>query len=99
MDGHKAMNGQAAVCVREGSSSAGLSPEAHGPMGPMRLRERRRATGNLGLQAQASYPPCGFGWLWPHSGFSWDPSKPGVTCDLAPGRPPRTLLWTQGHME
>lgn len=46
-----------------------------------------------------SYPPCGFRWLWPHSGLSWDRSKPGVICDLAPGRPPRTLLWTQGHME
>lgn len=46
-----------------------------------------------------SYPPCGFRWLWPHSGLGWDPSQPGVICDLAPGRPPRTLLWTQGHMQ
>ena len=44
-------NGQAAVCVREGSSFAGLSPEARGPM---LLWERRRATGNRGLHAQAT---------------------------------------------
>lgn len=53
-DGRTQGNGQAAVCVREGSGFAGLSPEAQGPMGPMLLWERRRATGNLGLHAQAT---------------------------------------------
>lgn len=70
-----------------------------GPMGPMRLCEGRRATGNLGLQAQATCHAASGGSGPRAALLSWDPSKPGVTCDLAPGRPPRTLLWTKGHME
>lgn len=70
-------------------------PGSHGSHAPMGEEKSHRKP----WTSCPSYPPCGFRWLWPHRGLSRDPSKPGVICDLAPGRPPGTLLWTQGHME
>lgn len=81
------------MCIPEGSSFAGLSPESHGLMLPMHHAPmgEEKSHGKPWTSCP-SYLPCGFRWLRPHIVLSWDQSLAGDIRDLSPrGRPPGTL--------
>lgn len=92
-------NGQAAACIREDSSFAGLSPApwshgSHAPMGDEKSHSKPW------LPWPKLHLSSGFRWLRSHIVLSLDQSLERDIRDLSPrAKPLGILLWTQSHIE